>query len=602
MSTELRLHGQITADIEYYATAAGCRTAHQHFFHMLDDQLRFFAPGNELILSSAGVRQTGTGGSFCEYMFGVDQPISDLTKVDILNRLMLLGAGYNEAGQLSISEQNVIEQRYEDIFLKGHAVDNYFFFVDGLPGKNHRDRQEQLLRHLGKMLKRIANLNRQDDSHLAEVLLAQLPQQCTIYLIRLSHVKNRHFQQEFQTLYYKNRAISQNTAMVLEELAEDLGLDPYQQERVRIDVMYRHRDNYRIIDDYKNVLIECFHQGTINRQQHARLTRLKTLALRNEIPAALMTTLDEKLQTQIRSIASEPEYTAITRDILQDLLLRKGISNRDMIQLLFAKQHARRNHDHSFEQLLLESGQLFDEQIRDGAPLSLLEDFSYIITFFDRYDSTSTNISQIAFMEHFRPKEDLLRSLIESRQEFNKLVKGLFNKLFFDDILSSRYLGRYGRRKILCLKKGLEEIAANVSNISRLTAELNLVENEEKLYLVVLNITKERIRTRYSRYSTKAEQDELLSELNDELLIRGIIAKRLNPELFYTVIHDIKKEALYLRSLLPEIITTNNLDLRNDFLNNSGLDHFYVEELEREYFTLNQLDLNQLQQLRTRAI
>ncbi len=54
MSPELRLHGQISDEIEYYATAAGCRTAHHHFFQVLDDNLRFFAPGNELILSLPG--------------------------------------------------------------------------------------------------------------------------------------------------------------------------------------------------------------------------------------------------------------------------------------------------------------------------------------------------------------------------------------------------------------------------------------------------------------------------------------------------------------------------------------------------------------------
>ena len=37
----------------------------------------------------------------------------------------------------------------------------------------------------------------------------------------------------------------------------------------------------------------------------------------------------------------------------------------------------------------------------------------------------------------------------------------------------------------------------------------------------------------------------------------------------------------------------------NDFFANSGLDHFYIEELEREYFQINQLDAEQLQKLRT---
>ncbi len=602
MSTELRLHGQITPDIEYYATAASDRTVQQHFFQELDERLRFFAPGNELVLHPGHFTQSGVGGSFCEYMFGVDQPLSDLTKSGILNRLMLLGAGYGQSGQLEIKEQNRVEQKYDELFFKGHAIDNYFFFVEGLAGTSHRERQEEILRCLGKFLKRRVNLTRQDDSQLAAALLSRLPKRCTVYLIRLSQIKNRHFQREFQSLYYQDRNLADGTLKTLDELAANLGLDPYQQERIRIDVMYRHRDNYRIIDDYRNVLIECYHQGEINRRQHARLTRLKALAMRNEIPTTLLSTLDEKLQAQIGTVEREPEYTAITRDILHDLLLRKGISNRDMIQLLFAKQHARRNHDHSFEQLLLESGQLFDEQIRDGAPLSLLEDFSYIITFFDRYDSTSTHISQIAFMEHFHPTEDLLRSLLDSRYEFNKLVKNLFNKLFFNEILNSKYLGRYGRKKILCLQKGLEEISAGKSAISRLAAELRIIDSEERLYHTVLRAAKERIRTRYSRYNTREEQRELLKELNDELLIRGQIGGDLDPELFQGVIHDIKTEALYLRNMLPEIITNNDIDLRNDFLANSGLDHFYIEELEREYFRINLLDPEHLQQLRTKAI
>jgi uncharacterized protein (TIGR04442 family) len=38
--------------------------------------------------------------------------------------------------------------------------------------------------------------------------------------------------------------------------------------------------------------------------------------------------------------------------------------------------------------------------------------------------------------------------------------------------------------------------------------------------------------------------------------------------------------------------------LRSDFLGNSGLDRFYVEELEREYFEYNGLDMEILLQLR----
>lgn len=602
MTTELRLHGQLNAGIEYFATAAGCRTAHQHFYHLEDPQLRFFSAGNELILTSDGVHQSGSGGTFCEYMFGVEQPLSDLTKDGVVNRLILLGAYYNPQGQLEIGDHCETFLSYEELFIKGHAIDNYFFFVDGLPEASNRGRQSILLRCLGKSLKRLAQIHREDDSQLAERLLALLPANCTVYLIRLSHLNNRHYQKEFQSLYYRDRTLSPATLSSLEQLAEQLELDPYQQERIRIDVMYRHRDNYRIIDEYKQVLVDCYHQGSIDRLQHARLTRLRTLALRNEIPGVLLSTLDEKLQTAISHIAREPEYTAITRDILQDLLQHKGITNRDMIQLLFAKQHARLNHDHGFEQLLLESGQIFDEQIRDGSPLSLLEDFSYIITFFDRYDSTSTNISRIAFMEHFRPSRELIHTLLDSRAEFNKLVKGLFDKLFFADLLNSRYLGRYGRRKLLTLREGLESCAAGILSPDRLEAQLKLIENEEELYREALETAKKHIRNGYCRYGTSAEQQELLDNLNNELLVRGRISQHLDPQLFRTIIHDIEKEALYVRQILPQIITENDVDLRNDFLLNSGLDYFYIEELEREYFDVNNLDRGHLQQLRAAAL
>jgi uncharacterized protein (TIGR04442 family) len=604
MNTELRLHGHINENIEFYATAAGRRTTHHHFYQMTDQHLRFFAPGNELILDNRGVKQTGNGGAFCEYMFGVDQPLADLTKGGIVNRLILLGASYDENGSLIISEQNRYEQNYEQIFFEGHAVFNCFFFVDGLSGKTHPQFQEQILRHLGKTLKRLTNLNQRDDSQLVTELLAQLPEQCTIYLIRLINTLHRRYLQEFQRLYYQHRSIPDSNYNDLQELANDMGIDRYQQERVRIDVMYRHRDNYRIIDEYKKTLIDCYQQGSLGRKQHAHLTRLKTLSVRNKIPSALFLTLDDQLKTVPEKSTDEPLYITTTRMILQNIYFvdehsAGGINNIDMEQLLFAKLQAHRNRDHTFEQLLLETGKICDEQIRDGAPLSLLENFSYIITFFDRYDSTSTHLSQMAFMENFRMTDDILRSLLGNQEAFNELGDNLFGRLFFDDILANGYLGRFGRRKLHSMQEGLEAVAAGRISLEELASGLKQLDAEERLYNTVLKNAKERIRNRYSKYDTPSEQDELFSELSDELLVRGIISDLLDPGLFRNVIHDIKKEAMYLHSLLPEIITKEDRELREDFLSNSGLDRFYVEELEREYFTLNQIDLDQLDRLRS---
>ncbi len=602
MNTELRLHGQVNDKIEYFATAAGCRTAHHHFFQINDHNIRFFAAGNELCLDAQGVTHSGTGGMFCEYMFGAEQPLADLSNKEVRNRLLLLGAGYDTSGSLEINDQCHSEQTYSKIFRAGHAIDNYFFFISGLDGSTHHLRQKQLLKCLGKTLKRLPHLNQQDDSQLAELLLSQLPGQCTVYLVRLSATKYRHFQQEFQTLYYRDRSISATTASILQGLAENMKLNHQQCERIKTDVMYRHRDNYRIIDDYKKVLVECYHQGNISQQQHAKLTRLEALAMRKEIPPTLLSALDDKLKTQIRRINHEPEHTAITRDIFHDLQLSKELSTQDIIQLLQAKQSARREHDHSFEQLLLETGQQFDEQIRAGEPLSLLEDFSHIISYFDRYDSTATNISQIAFMENCRPTEDLIHSLLDSRQEFNKLDKELFCELFFKKIMTNNFLGRYGRKKLVCLQAGLKEIAAGKTTPQRLTAELKFIDTEERTYGIVLNYAKKRIRNRYSSYNTRKEQNELYHELNNELLMRDKINQAIDKSLFIQVIHDIKTESIYLRQLLPKIITNNDTALRSDFFTNSGLDFFYIEELEREYYSLNKLGTEHLHKLRSGAL
>ncbi len=603
MNTELRLHGRINESIEYYATAAGHLTTHHHFYQISDQQLRFFAPGSELTLDSTGIRQQGNGGTFCEYMFGVDQPLADLTKDGIHNRLTLLGASYDEGGALAICENNRCDQTYEQIFFEGHAVFNCFFFIEGLAGKGHQQQQEQILLHLGKSLKRINNLNQQDDTQLVADLLTMLPKKSTLYLIRLINTRNRRYQQEFQQLYYQHRSIPDEYFTELQSLANDMGIDRYQQERIRVDVMYRHRDNYRIIDEYKKILIACHHQGFLGTDQHAQLIRLKTLSVRNKIPAAMFLTLDQQLQVKPDETAVVPIYITTTQNILQQLFrsdrkIEQGVDADAMEKLLFAKLQAHRNRDHRFEQLLLETGKVCDEKIRDGASLTLLENFSYIITFFDRYDSTSSYLGQMAFMENFRLTDNILRSLIGNQQAFNDLSHDLFGRLFFDDILENGYLGRFGRRKLHCLRKGLAEVGIGRLDMPELVTQVKQLDAEERLYNTILLNAKERIRNRYSRYDTPSEQTKLFNELSDELLVRGIISDLLDPKLFRSVIHDIKKEAIYLHNLLPEIIASKDRELREDFLSNSGLDRFYVEELEREYFTLNQIDLDHLDQLR----
>ena len=100
MHKDIRLHGYVAKYIEYFAIAAGVDAHKSYFFHIDqndDDEIRFFSPGNEFVLGPEGVSHQGCGGSFCEYMFGVDQPIADLAKGEVINRLVMYGAHYDTA-------------------------------------------------------------------------------------------------------------------------------------------------------------------------------------------------------------------------------------------------------------------------------------------------------------------------------------------------------------------------------------------------------------------------------------------------------------------------------------------------------------------------
>ena len=133
MYKDIRLHGSLENKIEYYAIAAGV-DAHKRYFFNLDQsndaELRFFSTNNEFVINQQGIKHRGNGGSFCEYMFGVDQPLTDMAKGDVINRLVLYGTHYDQkAGVLRFSDRTDGTLTYDKIFFDGNAVTNYFFFI-----------------------------------------------------------------------------------------------------------------------------------------------------------------------------------------------------------------------------------------------------------------------------------------------------------------------------------------------------------------------------------------------------------------------------------------------------------------------------------------
>ena len=601
---EIWLHGHLDDTIEYYAMTASPDAYSRYFFQMSQESLRVFSPGNEFILGPERVSHYGNGGSFCEYMFGVDQPLADLAKPEVLNRLILYGTYYKDDGaQLDFTPNTGGQKSYEQLFFEGNATVNYFFFVNGLADESLELQQETVARTLGKTLKRSRHIGEGNDTALLYEICQTLDPNMSLSLVKLIHKKHLIYHEKFKSLYFQHKTIPDHEFKSLQELADELNVDKYQQERIRIDIMYKHPDNQRVVDEYKNILIDCSIKGTISHLENARLTRLKTLSVRNKIPSALFYTLDKMLKYDKLLDMDDQDSLSKTRQVLQGIFLAEAkidvaITAEDMSILLYAKKQASENRDPTFDQILLETGKACDEKVHQGADLVLLENFSYIITYFDRYVNTASVINQLAFMENFQFGEGHIRSLLGNKQAFNELNKDLWSDLFFTPVLKNKYLGRFGRKKVTTLHKGLTSIEDGLLTIQDLADRLRLIGKEEKLYLILLEKVKERIKNFYSKYSTRDEQEALLVEIADDLYSRDIYTADIPLVQFQDVIVNIKKEAIYLHNLLPKIIAERDISLREDFLDNSGLDRFYVEELEREYFQLNSLDIEDLYLIR----
>ncbi len=608
MYKDIRLHGMMGEQTEYFVMVVGNDAYQRYFFNIVqeEDHLRIFSPGNEMIISPEGISYQGNGGNFCEYMFGVDQPPSDLSKPEIINRLVMYGARSEGDGAVRFSDRTSGTETYDNIFFEGNAVCNYFYFVNSNQlSRTLKSQQEELVKRLGKSIKRSEAVgDERDDTLIAELFPLLNDASSQLFIIKLINRHHREYRDLFRSFYFKNKKISDTDFGRLVNLATTYKIDRYQQERIRIDAMYRSPANKRIVDEYRNILLACNAKGEISTLDNARLTRLKTLSVRNKIPGALFYTLDEMLKKgrKLKNF-QERDYVAETREVLEGIFFREieiesRIDRTDMLKLIKAKKKAMENRDHSFDQLMLDASKECDEKIRDGTDASLLDGFSYVITYLDRFDSVSNLINQLAFMENVKINEEMLRGLLEHKAAFDNLHADSFHELFIRELFSNAYLGTFGRRKVKTLMDGLNSIEARRSSIEELYLKLTEIDQEERIAIVLLEHVRDRVRNFYSKFTTKADQDALRREVTEELKTKKRTGTDIPDRLFNETIFTIKKEAMYLHSLLPQIITERNVGLREDFLENSGLDRFYVEELEREYYEKNGLNIEELYQIR----
>lgn len=597
MSTELRLRGHINGQVEYFATAAGCRLPHHHFYSMEDERVRFFSPGNELVLTPETVIQRGTGGTLCGYMYGDELPPADLIRHEVVNRLTLTGATIDEQGQLQWSDRLQTVLDYARIFTQGHPIHNYFFFIHGLEGDSSQMRQKNLLRLLGKTLKRLPQPAQADDSNLAARMLSLLPAGCTLYLLRLTHAHNSHFQQELRNLYYPQRNMADIRINALSELAASLDIAPSQQERIRLDVIYRHRDNYRVADSYRKLLLTCAAQGRMSKTQQEQTLRIKAMALRQQVPEILLKTLDHKFLAKLSAPTAQEEYFSTAARLLKRLTEGHPLDNEQIAALLTARQQARKQHDYRVDNDIDKyRNTLKDRHSADSRQLEI-QQFNSILSMLDSIDTTTTAINRIVFLDNHLPAETIIHQLLTRHQEFHCLCPGLFERLFFSDLHKNCYIGNFGRRKLTHLKQGLKAVIAGHLRVSELYEELEFITHEEQQYRDVLAAARAWLQTNGASIMNKSSQDALYQTLSREQSANQMLNLRLNSQLFEKVVHDLHMEHLYLHEFLPEIIHKDDRGMREDFFTNSGLDYFQIEEIELAYARDKNLDPERLQRL-----
>jgi uncharacterized protein (TIGR04442 family) len=594
-------HGFVGPAIEYFAVVVGPDVDRRFFFEQISasrgDVVRYFGGSSEIALNPEGVRFRGNGGMFGEYMFGGHLPVGDLLNSEVVNRLVLLGTTVDpKTHELRFTTNTEGFERWENIFLQGNAVANYFFFIDDRKRfTDVGDRQEATLKSIGKLLKRSRKVGTGQFLALAHEMLQTLDElESTIVVVRAVHRANQRFGEICESKYRTTRSLEE-VAGAAADLNIDLDIEPYQRERIQIDVIYRHPDNQELIDEYKRILASCA-GGTIDSSARARLMRLRTLSLRNEVPLSIFDTLEEIVLQEPRAVVrkeDEPDYIQSTREILGGFLLGRNITRKlsslDLVQLMENKQKAASNRDQTFEELLLETGRLIDEIGREEEDFERLESFGELVTLFDRIDHTQTLINKLAFMDDIELTQEQVRSLLGNMQVFEKLRRGLFQQLFIDPVVTNEYALAYGKKKLYSLTLGLISIENNEASIADVVTDIVSINRHERAYFAAYKLARRRMANFYLELNTAEGREtfrrEIRAEMSHDPELQAL-HEFVNDALLEEVITKIRLEAFYINQLLPRIVDNQDAKLRNDFLSNSGLDRFQVEELESEYFEM----------------
>jgi uncharacterized protein (TIGR04442 family) len=588
---DIRVHGAITPEIDYYANLAGEKLLPAPFYEVSQEggrnSVAFFLAGMYLRLSPEGVAFSGTGGVVSEYMFGSPMPLQDLGHKEVRNRLVMFGAFMGETGGLSFTAYISGQQSYENLFLDGNALGNYFFLIKTPWPYSARRTQEVLLKTLGRVLKRSDFPGAGADSDLGAEILKELAEpDATLLLLRLAHRPHQQFHQFVRDYYRRTREWGDSQKRFVDTLGEELDIQEYQRERIAIDILYKDAQNKQIVDEYKDVLLSIMLNGS-DPSALARLNSLRNLAMRHNLPRSLFDTLDGLMPTAPSVQREEREYLHGAREIFEGLFLSSKpptevIGHAEIVRLLGYKQQAQQFRDNGFEQILLDTGRVLDERAAEGGDIEPFEVFSQVVTYFDRLDNAEAVVNQLAFMEHATVAEDRVRSLVGNKRELDAIEPGLFHRLVVEPALRNPYSLAFGRRKVEALYQGLEHIGKGECTHAEAAVRVNELAQGESAQRHLNEAIRGRLKQFYFNLSNAIHVRLLQREVEGELHKRD--AEIVIPEgAFAAALEDVKAESEYLNDLYPKLLENPDAEAREAFILRTGLDRYRVEELEREY-------------------
>jgi uncharacterized protein (TIGR04442 family) len=129
----------------------------------------------------------------------------------------------------------------------------------------------------------------------------------------------------------------------------------------------------------------------------------------------------------------------------------------------------------------------------------------------------------------------------------------------------------------------IENSEASIADVTQSIASIN---RTEKAYFAVYNLARRRMANFYLELNTPEGRDTFRRDIEAEIKLDDQLHELqdvISDSLLEEVITKIRLEAFYINQLLPRIIDEQDAKLRSDFLSNSGLDRFQIEELESEY-------------------